>query len=128
VRCLLGGLVVGLCALLAGCGSKQPTMIGGKSVDHWVRTLHDPDSRMRKRAATKLGNAGAAEATVVPALIEALKDRDAGVRAEAILALARIGPAAREAEPALRELATNDRDATVRASAAKALENLHSGS
>jgi HEAT repeat protein len=121
LRYILAVLVVGLSVLLTGCGEGQPTSVGGKSVDHWVRALHDPDARLRKRAATKLGNAGAADATVVPALIEALKDREASVRAEAVLALLRIGPAAHEAAPALQQAASNDRDPTVRAFAGKAL-------
>ncbi len=121
------GVIAGLVVLLAGCGAAQPTSVGGKSVDYWVRALHDPNARMRKRAALKLGNAGAVDGTVIPALMEALQDRDPGVRAEAVLALLRIGSAAREASSALQERATRDRDATVRAYALKALEKVQDG-
>src|SRR5947209_3459409 len=91
------GLV--LAAALAGCGQEPPPSAHGKSVGEWVRALQDPDARLRQRAARTLGNAGAADPAVVPALAGALRDRDAGVRAEAALALMKIGPAAREAIP-----------------------------
>jgi HEAT repeat protein len=121
-------MAVGLAILAVGCGQSRPTMVGGKPVQEWMQALQDPNARTRKKAATKLGNAGAVDSTVIPALIGALKDRDAGVRAEAVLALLRIGPAAREAFPALREMARTDKDARVRAYAAKALEKLENDS
>jgi HEAT repeat protein len=62
----------------------------------------------------------------IPAVVGALKDRDAGVRAEAALALINLGPAAKEAEPALEE-ASKDSDATVRGYAKKALERIRGG-
>jgi HEAT repeat protein len=121
-------MIAGLVVLMAGCGAAQPTSVGGKPVDYWVRALHDPDARLRKRAALKLGNAGSVDATVIPALIETLQDRDPGVRAQAVLALLRMGPAAREASQALQERAVKDWDATVRAYAVKALEKVQQGS
>jgi HEAT repeat protein len=57
-------------------------------------------------------------------LIGALKDADAGVRCEAILALLKYGPAAKEVIPPLTEVQEKDHDAKVRAYAAKALEKL----
>ena len=125
MRNLVCACVVGLVALSGGCGKEQPPTAGGKPVGYWVEALGAPDSRARRKAAFKLGNAGASEPAVVPALIGALKDRDAGVRGEAVLALLKIGPAAQEAVPALRE-ARKDRDARVRAYANKALENVQS--
>jgi HEAT repeat protein len=113
---------VGLAVAAVGCGEARPTTAGGKPVSYWVEALQDPDAKVRKKAATKLGNVGAADAAAVPALAGALKDRDAGVRAEAALALLRIGPAAREAIPALEDAARADRDARARGYAAKALE------
>ena len=56
--------------------------------------------------------------------VEALKDADARVRSEAVLALVKFGPDAREAVPALMEVQQRDRDALVRAQAGKALEKL----
>ena len=128
MRTLLRRMIAGLVILMAGCGTAQPTSVGGKSADYWVRALRDPDARLRRRAALKLGNAGPVDATIIPALIEALQDRDSSVRTQAVLALLRIGPAAREASSALEERATKDRDATVRAYAIKALEKVQQGS
>jgi HEAT repeat protein len=114
-------------ALLAagGCG-RPPALAGGEPVSHWVQVLKDPDAKHRKKAAHKLGNAGPAEADVVPALTAALQDRDAGVRGEAALALGKCGPAARDAIPALTAL-QQDRDLTVRAYAADALSKIGGG-
>ena len=60
-----------------------------------------------------------------PALMEAVKDPDAKVRGEAILALLRLGPAAKEAIPILSE-AQKDKDGQVRMYAAKALAKIGS--
>ena len=116
-------LVAGLLVLLAGCGRAQPTLAHGKPVSDWVDALGHPNARERKKAVEVLGNVGAADPAVVPALAGAVKDRDPAVRGEAVLALLKIGPAAREAAPALRE-AERDRDPRVRANAVKALEKV----
>jgi HEAT repeat protein len=123
MRTLLCVWAVGLAALSAGCGKEQVPTAGGHTLDHWVQVAQSADARMRKRALLKLGNAGASDPAVVPALIAALRDRDPGVRAEAALALLKIGPAAREAVPALTA-AQKDRDARVRTFAARALEKV----
>jgi HEAT repeat protein len=112
-----------LCAALlvvVGCGKPAAPTAGGKPVQHWLGALKDPDARVRKKAATKLGNVGIADPAAVPALVAALKDPDARVRGEAVLALARIGRAAKEAAPALAE-ARSDPDPTVRSYADRAL-------
>jgi HEAT repeat protein len=113
-------LFVMLLFSLSGCGSAEPRMAGGK----WATSLRDPDARVRKKAAFTLGNIGPSDAAVLPALIKALKDADAGVRCEAILALLKYGPGAGEALPDLTEIRHKDRDAKVRAYAARALEKL----
>ena len=89
--------VAGLAAvILSGCYSKDaaPVMSHGQPVAHWVDQLKNPDAKQRKHAVTALGHVGAADPLVVPALIGAVKDKDAGVRDEAVLARLRIGPAA----------------------------------
>jgi HEAT repeat protein len=73
-----------------------------------------------------LGNVGAVDAAVVPALIAAAKDRDARVRRAAIVALLRIGPKASQAVVVLEE-AAQDEDAKVREYAAKALKAVRGG-
>ncbi len=70
---------------------------------------------MRRAAAEALGKIGDPQA--LPALIEALKDKDSGVREVAAGALREIGP---QALPALIE-ALKDKDSEVRRAAAEAL-------
>jgi HEAT repeat protein len=119
--------VVFLLALLPlACGKQQELTSHGQPVGHWVEELKNSDPKARKKAVTALGNVGAADPAVVPALASALKDADAGVRNQAALALLRIGPDAKEALPALEE-AKKDRDATVRANAGKAVERIQGG-
>jgi HEAT repeat protein len=116
--------LIGLMFLASGCTRTGPTQAGGKPIDHWLNALNAPDPNMRKTAATKLGNVGPADPAVFPALHAALKDHDAGVRREVILALVKIGPAAKEAAPALADLYQRDPDAKVREFASKALAKL----
>jgi HEAT repeat protein len=97
-------------------------MAGGK----WAEALHSPEAKIRKRAAFTLGNIGWSDPVVLPALIEALKDADAGVRCEVILALLKYGPGAREALTKLEEMQRRDRNAQVRQYAARAVEKLRS--
>jgi HEAT repeat protein len=92
-----------------------------------VRALHDPDARLRRRAAEALGNVGVADPAVIPALAEAVRDRDPAVRGAAVLCLLRIGPGARAAVPALEEAAHKDRDRRVRTYATRALEKIQAG-
>lgn len=61
---------------------------------------------------------------MLTALSEALKDRDATVRCEVILALVKFGTAAREIVPKLTDLREHDRDSKVRNCAAKAAVKL----
>jgi HEAT repeat protein len=109
-----------LALLLTGCGQAPPALSGGKPVSYWVQALKDSDPALRKKAAFKLGNAGPADAAVVPALLAALKDEDAGVRSAGILALVKFGPDAREAIPTLAAMEQDDSDDQVRDYAAKA--------
>ena len=99
----------------AGCGGPSPaTSAGGKPVGHWVEAARGPDPKSRRHAVAKLGNVGAADPAALPAVAGALRDADPGVRCEAILALVKFGPAAREAGPAVAELARRDPDPKVR--------------
>ena len=128
VRILRVAALGAVALMLSGCGKDQPPLTaGGKSPEHWIRSLQDPDAGVRKRAVKKLANLGAAEPAAVPALAGALKDRDAGVRSEAALALLRIGPQAQAAIPALTEAARRDADPRVRVNAGKALAKVRDG-
>ena len=114
------------CLLLAaaGCSKSQPTLAGGKSVDHWVQLLASGQPAERKSAAFKLGNVGDMEPTVVPALCKALNDPDAVVRCESILALVKCRGKAAEIIPVLTEVQVRDKDERVRSYAAQAIESL----
>jgi HEAT repeat protein len=123
VKVLIGAAAL-LAGLALGCGEARPTLAGGKPVSHWTGAIRDPNPKVRREAAAKLGNVGPADPAALPALTGALKDPDAGVRREAIVALVKCGPAAREAVPALEELRQHDRDPQVRSYAGRALEAL----
>ena len=111
---------IGLAILMSGCSNAKPA----RPVGHWVQALQDPDPRLRKQAAFNLGNIGPADPTVFPALLGALRDRDAKVRCETIVALLKFGPDAKEAMPSLTNVQQQDPDARVRSYAAKALGTL----
>jgi HEAT repeat protein len=110
-----------LAVVVSGCARAEPTLSGGKPVDHWIKALTEPDAKVRKTAAFKLGNAGPVDAAVFPALVAGLKDSDPAVRCEVILALLKFGPVAKEAIPALTDLRQQDEEPKVRDYAAKAL-------
>jgi len=119
-------LIVILAAIASsGCTRKfGPTLAGGKPVEEWVQALSDPDAKLRKKAAEKLGNVGSSDPAVVPALCAALNDKNADVRCEVILALVKSGPGAKAAIGPLRAISQQERDTKVRTYAAKALEKL----
>jgi HEAT repeat protein len=113
-----------LLGILFGC-AKEPSLAGGKPVSYWVDALKDdPDPHVRKTAAHKLGNVGQSNPAAFPALLGALHDPDASVRAEAILAVTKFGSSATEAVPILTDLAKDDPDEQVRDYAGKALAKL----
>jgi HEAT repeat protein len=109
-----------------GCGPKDPLLAHGKPVDHWLQESKNAELKARKKAVIALGHVGTADPRAIPALIAAVKDRDATIRKEAVLALLNIGPAAQDAVAVLRE-AEKDQDATVRLSAGKAIARIQGG-
>jgi HEAT repeat protein len=115
---LLAGLAAG------GCDKAQPTLAGGKPVSHWVEALKSKDPKERAKAVEKLGNAGNADGTVLPALLDALRDPDAHVRHAAVLALPKLGADSREALPVLTEMKQKDKDALVRDVAGKVIPRI----
>src|SRR4051812_35481550 len=103
--------------LLAGCGAKEP-LHKGKADSYWREAVHDKDKTNHREAITALGTLKDKEAVLT--LIEALKDKDADIRAKAAESLWSIGPEARAAVPALVPL-LKDKTAGVRLNAAGAL-------
>jgi HEAT repeat protein len=94
---------------------------GSKTVDILVEALlknKNPD--VRQDAARSLGALGVQDKRILLNLVEALKDGDAKVRVQAITSLTFLGPAAKDAVPALEGL-HNDPDADVKRSAREAL-------
>jgi hypothetical protein len=97
----------------------KESLYRNQPTSYWRQKLQDPIRRKEDPAADlRRGDPDA-----VPVLIELLKDDNSIVRQEAILILARIGPAARDAVPALQQ-ALNDPDEQVRARAITALRQI----
>ena len=106
-----------LCLLACGgCGKK-------KSTDELIADLKSPQERDRIIAVRLLPQRKGDAAQVVPALIEALKDKDGDVRRSAALGLGSFGEQAKDAIPALEAL-QRDRDARVREAAGIALSRI----
>lgn len=111
-------------AWLVGC-AKDPPQSGGRTASYWAEVLRGSDVAEKRKAATKLGPLILIDPAALPALLEAIKDSDAGVRAATARSLGIYTGSKRAEEvlPALREL-QQDPDATVREAAAKAIEVL----
>jgi HEAT repeat protein len=107
-----------LVCLLAcgGCGRKKTT-------DELIADLKGSQERERIIAVRLLPQHKGDAAQVVPALIEALKDKDADIRLSAAIGLGYFGEQARDAIPALQAV-EHDRDARVREAAGVALSRI----
>src|SRR5262249_6959938 len=107
-----------LLACLLACGG-----CGRKSTDELIADLKSPPEKERTIAVRTLPQRRGDAAQVVPALIEALKDKDGDVRRSAALGLGSFGEQARDAIPAL-QMARHDRDGRVREAAGIALSRI----
>jgi HEAT repeat protein len=107
-------LLLFICMLAcAGCSKTKTT-------DELIEDLKSPEERERIVAIRTLkGDA----AKVVPALIDALKDKQSEVRLNAAIKLGFFGEKAKDAIPAL-EVAQSDRDIRVREAAGVALSRI----
>ncbi len=106
-----------LCLLACwGCGKN-------KSTDELIGDLKSTQEGDRIKAVRLLPQRKGDAAQVVPALIEALKDKDGDVRWSAAIGLGYFGEEAKDAIPAL-QATQNDRDARVREAAGVALSRI----
>ncbi|MEI6423585.1 MAG: HEAT repeat domain-containing protein, partial [Lentisphaerota bacterium] len=97
---------------------KRGAMTAALKATRHIIDLKSGNNAVRIRAAEALGNIGATTSEVIPALINALEDKD--VRDAAIEALGNIGASAKSAVPALIK-ALADGDSNVRMMSAEAL-------
>jgi len=107
-----------LCMLASyGCGKRE------KSTPELIADLKSPQEKDRVIAVRLLPGHKGDAAQVVPAMIEALKDKTNDIRWSAAIGLGYFGDGAREAIPAL-QAALTDRDARVREAAGVALSRI----
>ncbi len=110
-------IVLGLCStLVAG----EPEF-NGKSVEYWLKQIKHHDKLVRQNAVHALGRIRSRSREIQPALLAALKDKEANVRAEAADSLGRRRYFARDSIPVLIKVFENDKDVYVRGAAALAL-------
>ncbi len=92
-----------------------------KTLDKYIGNLKHESVTVRREAVQMLG--GIQDISVVPLLIEALKDSDPGVRWRSIYALKNIGADAKAAVPLLIT-ALNDSNEEVREQVVQALKKI----
>jgi HEAT repeat protein len=111
-------LVLLLCMLACGgCGKK-------KSTDDLIEDLKSSKEGDRIKAVRLLQERRGDAAKVVPAMIQALKDKSHDSRLSAVIGLGYFGDQARDAIPALEQLSKSDRDVRIREQARAALSSI----
>jgi len=100
-----------------GCGKT-------KSTDQLIEELKSPEEGERLKAVRLLQQRRADAAKVVPAMIEALKDKGGDIRLSAAIGLGYFGEQAKDAIPALEKAAQSDQDSRVRKQAGVALSRI----
>ncbi len=111
------GLVSLLCLLACGGCGRQ------KSTDQLLGDLKSTQEKDRLIAVRLLAQRKGDAARAVPALIEALKDKEKDIRLSAAIGLGYFGEQARDAIPAL-QAAQRDPDARIREAAGVALSRI----
>ena len=106
--------------------------LGAPAVGPLTQSLKDPDVGLRQMAVLTLsggirfGKLRPIPPETVTALIETLGDASADIRDEAARALADLGPQAKDALPALRQMAASDPAVAVRLVARRAIDQIES--
>jgi HEAT repeat protein len=112
------GFVLLFCLLACGgCGKK-------KSTDELIEDLKSSKEGDRIKAVRLLQERKGDAAKVVPAMIQALKDKSPDTRLSAAIGLGYFGEQAKDAIPALEQVAKHDRDARIREQAGVALSRI----
>jgi hypothetical protein len=109
-------LVMLLCLLGVGCGRTKTTT-------QLLADLKSSQEKDRVIAVRLLPQRKGDAGQTVPALIDALKDKEGDIRRSAAIGLGQLGDSAKEAVPAL-QAAQSDRDARVREAAGVALSRI----
>src|SRR6516165_5544519 len=111
-------VVLMLCLLACGgCGKT-------KSTDQLIEDLKLPEERDRLKAVRLLPQRKGDAAKIVPAMIEALKEKGSDIRLSAVIGLGYFGEQAKDAIPALQQAAQSDKDGRVRKQAGIALSRI----
>jgi HEAT repeat protein len=112
-------------ALFGACGCARteqgPILAGGREVKSWLADLHDRKPQVRRQSVLKLGNVGDSDPAAAEGIAEALRDTDALVRRDAILAAAKLTRPGETILAQLRAMSQSDRDTLVRDHATKAM-------
>ena len=118
MRCVKNGLrlLCPCCLALCGVGCSKSTM-------HWIEQAKSDDPAQRLRAIHELQGRTSEPDAVVPALIDALQDKNNYVRRDAARALAAFGENAKGAVPALTARLRDD-EPSVRKAAAQSLREI----
>jgi HEAT repeat protein len=107
-------LTAGLAALLLGSFSTAYAETKEEAAKRYLGDLKSSDTKVRLMAIEEIGKLGQIKASygkpAIPLLVEALKDKDAKVRAAAALALGQVDPEKDEALEPLLSLVKNDKE------------------
>jgi HEAT repeat protein len=103
--------------------AKEP-MSNGRTLSEWIADLKAQSPQIRNAAAYEIAGLGPDAAPAVPALIEALDDPIPAVRYPVTVALLEIGPAAKAAVPRLQQMADEEINDEIAASARRALKHI----
>ncbi len=101
----------------AGCSKS-------KSTDELIADLKSSEEGDRLKAVRLLQQRTGDAAKVIPAMIDALKDKEGDIRLSAAIGLGYFGGQAKDAIPALEQAAKSDRDTRVRKQASVALSRI----